>query len=121
MTKNNRIYSWGDNKHGQLGFDPKKVKNLKLPMEIIFNWDFGFIQKILCGWTHSVAFDNHGRIWSWGRNVYGQLGCENVDGVDFWRAKCVQGLEKIQKIKVGSEHNTAIDGYFKNISFKLSN
>jgi len=32
------------------------------------------ISKIACGWQHSLALTKNGFLFSWGLNVYGQLG-----------------------------------------------
>ena len=30
--------------------------------------------QICCGEGHTISIDEEGRVWSWGRNNYGQLG-----------------------------------------------
>ena len=60
---------WGNNPHGQLGLGhydvvltPTQVKGLPK------------IKKIACGSWHTMALDNSGKVWTWGRNENGMLG-----------------------------------------------
>lgn len=66
------VWAWGANTFGQLGSDPCETSHQFTP---------GFvaelpvtIRALRAGAYHSLALDNTGRVWSWGRNHYGQLG-----------------------------------------------
>lgn len=63
------MYTWGSGKEGALGHSnyddlllPKKVEGL------------GKITKIQCGGDFAVCLDTDGKMYSFGRNTYGQLG-----------------------------------------------
>ena len=64
----------GKNDLGQLGDQGKE--NRIVPTEITF--DFGnpsnYITRIETGNGHTIAVDNTGKVWTWGRNDLGQLG-----------------------------------------------
>ncbi|XP_044008822.1 secretion-regulating guanine nucleotide exchange factor-like isoform X1 [Aphidius gifuensis] len=107
LSNNNCVYSWGDNKQGQLGFDNNKIKYHDKPVKIIFDIDIKNIISISSGWTHSSVLTTDGKIYSWGRNIYGQLGFNARN--NYWQAKCVENLRIIKQLKVGSEHNITID------------
>ena len=62
------IWSFGDNKHGQLGtgnkapkYRPFKVKNIPPALSVS------------CGDNHTLIITNDENLWSCGKNVYGQL------------------------------------------------
>lgn len=117
MSNNNCIYSWGDNKQGQLGFDNNIIKYHDKPVKITFDINIKNIINISSGWTHSSILTADGKIFSWGRNIYGQLGSKNKS--NYWQAKCVENLQTIKQLKIGSEHNIAIDGnYYIILNFK---
>merc|ERR1712039_1120683 len=76
LTKEGKLYTWGYNDYGQLGWGldgegrvgqqkPTQVKGLVENEEII---DFG------CGGGHTVAITKSARVFAWGSNTNGQLG-----------------------------------------------
>ena len=91
-TKNN-LYTWGDNKSGQLGHGDKK--NKKTPRKII-SWkkrkegtrDYGEtlsqyvtddvseirIVHVACAYKFTIAVSDNNRMFGWGKNKNGQLG-----------------------------------------------
>ena len=75
LDQNGNIYSWGRNNYGHLGNGtttdsntPVQVKTTGTPME------GKKIVQISTGIDHSLALDQDGNVYSWGRNNYGQLG-----------------------------------------------
>jgi len=70
LDSEGRIFSFGNNKYGQLGLgDNKQINNTPQMIPSIQN-----ITQISCGGYHSLVLDSEGRIFSFGRNEYGQLG-----------------------------------------------
>lgn len=76
LTKDNKLFTWGYNDFGQLGWGlhgvdrcgqqkPNQVKGLLENEEII---DFA------CGGGHTVAVTKSSKIFGWGSNTNGQLG-----------------------------------------------
>ena len=53
--------------------DPQELGHL-LPKEVEFPIDFGLVRAISCGSQHSVLLTTHGSVYTWGRNVSGQMG-----------------------------------------------
>ena len=75
ITTDGRLYTWGFNNFGQLGnttnnigYDPEDITNnfVLNPNEIIV--------KVALGRSHSLAITSEGRVFTWGWNIYGQLG-----------------------------------------------
>ncbi|XP_033209361.1 RCC1 and BTB domain-containing protein 1-like isoform X2 [Belonocnema kinseyi] len=68
------VYGWGYNGVGQLGIgnyvnqtSPCKVAGL---VGVV-------IEKVVCGYAHTLALSDEGTLYSWGGNGYGQLGLGN--------------------------------------------
>ena len=67
---------------------------------------------VAAGSHHSLALDNTGKVWSWGRDIYGQLGDNASYGTladDKPTPVQVTGLTGIIMISAGSDHSLALD------------
>ncbi|XP_005366811.2 secretion-regulating guanine nucleotide exchange factor isoform X3 [Microtus ochrogaster] len=124
LTDTGELYVWGRNKHGQLA---SLAAFLLLPQRIDARcFQNEKLTAVWSGWTHLVAQTETGKVFTWGRADYGQLGLklEPPDGqkphkldssLAFWRQQssvplslhCLTGAAKIS---CGSEHNLAIIG-----------
>uniref|UniRef100_A0A3P9PEX5 Secretion regulating guanine nucleotide exchange factor n=1 Tax=Poecilia reticulata TaxID=8081 RepID=A0A3P9PEX5_POERE len=110
------LFLWGSNKHGQLA-----TAEPFLPSPSLLNRSLLKGEKVtgVCsGWTHVVA-QTSGRVFTWGRGDYGQLGrsasvSENAETSMGNRKDCipveVTSLHAATQIVCGSEHNLAIVG-----------
>ncbi|XP_067645705.1 probable E3 ubiquitin-protein ligase HERC4 [Eurosta solidaginis] len=67
-----QVFSWGHNDYGQLGL-PDATEIVRTP-KIIKKLATQTITQIATGYNHSLALTNCGALYSWGSNVYGQLG-----------------------------------------------
>jgi len=70
------LWSWGgggEENYGQLGVGDTKVQ--KRPVQVSKGKTF---KAVSAGGLHSLAIDNTGALWAWGRNRYGQLGIGNT-------------------------------------------
>ena len=65
------VYSWGTNELGQLGIEYRDLS--KSPQQLIFP-DTIIIKSVSCGGFSSMALTQHGEVYSWGSNRFGQLG-----------------------------------------------
>ena len=74
LKVNGELYSWGNNNFGQLGTNNSINKGLPFLVEKT--------QKTFCkistGYYHTVGIDDNGKVWSWGHNLYGQLGDNTI-------------------------------------------
>eukprot|EP01129_Flabellula_baltica_P005102 TRINITY_DN1819_c0_g1_i2.p1 TRINITY_DN1819_c0_g1~~TRINITY_DN1819_c0_g1_i2.p1 ORF type:complete len:793 (+),score=163.19 TRINITY_DN1819_c0_g1_i2:29-2380(+) len=73
LTRNNRIFAWGNGARGQLGFGD--VKGRSSPQLITSSVDFINIQ---CGDEFSVGVSMNGSIYTWGNHEMGGFGEEKV-------------------------------------------
>ena len=76
LTDTNKLYSFGDNRYGQLGLGDNI--NRYIPTLIDFQFD-GYISNIQQGGNHSMILTNTGKIYTFGYNIHGQLGLGDTD------------------------------------------
>ncbi|XP_070070832.1 probable E3 ubiquitin-protein ligase HERC3 isoform X1 [Drosophila takahashii] len=70
-----QVLSWGDNDCGQLGHatDQDIVQLPKVVRQLVSKT----VVQIACGNNHSLALTSCGELYSWGSNIYGQLGVKS--------------------------------------------
>ena len=61
---------------------------------------------IAAGYRHSVALKDDGTVWTWGDNVYGQLGNGTTTGTN--RGTQVSGLSNVKAVAAGGYHTLAL-------------
>lgn len=124
LTAGGDVFLWGSNKHGQLGLADSF---LLLPVAFdrsLFNRED--VVHIHSGWTHLIASTESGRVFTWGRACYGQLGRPvpanegAALGGDTAQTESspmphsvpieIPDLAGASQIACGSEHNLAIVG-----------
>jgi uncharacterized repeat protein (TIGR02543 family) len=74
LSTNGEIYSWGDNRDGQLGDGTntnRRFPNL-ISIENLQNGES--IKNVYAGNKNATALTTHGRVFAWGLNNFGQLG-----------------------------------------------
>jgi len=108
----NRIWTFGENKHGQLG---RRTKAKKDPTPSIVNME-GKIRKhdivtVCSGWSHTILHavgPDGNRLYGFGRNDKGQLGNESNLQVDLPIE--IFSDKKVRSVQCGSESTMVIDG-----------
>ncbi|XP_059730851.1 secretion-regulating guanine nucleotide exchange factor isoform X1 [Bos indicus] len=124
LTDAGELYVWGSNKHGQLA---SQAAFLLLPQRIEARcFQNEKIAAVWSGWTHLVAQTVTGKVFTWGRADYGQLG-RTVETREGWESEkqdpslpgsgpqkgtpsCLPCLTGATEISCGSEHNLAVIG-----------
>lgn len=53
QTTNGEFYSWGNNKYGQLGFDPSIVTFLSTPKKLFLKVKNPSCSQLFSGWAHN--------------------------------------------------------------------
>lgn len=107
LTRDGQVVVWGHNKHGQLARSPASVKKSKpiiVPKE---SFDLDCVTQLYTGWTHLLAITDKGRVYTWGRYDYGQLGRDVADHPHHLPAH-VDLPAPATAASVGSEHNLVL-------------
>ena len=91
--------------HGQLGHCDRVNKVKPTLVQALENV---FVSHITCGWSHSVALDAKGRVFSWGNSDHGKLG--HGSGRKLSVPQLVEKLKDYRVVRVASynEHTAAL-------------
>ncbi|XP_072291751.1 secretion-regulating guanine nucleotide exchange factor [Eucyclogobius newberryi] len=124
LTEDGDLFMWGSNKHGQLASSDPFVSS-PIPLNRCLLGGEKII-KAWSGWTHNVIQTESGRVFTWGRGIYGQLGrrvsanqnsqllSHNLVAEGGSQEACLPAEVKVlsgaKQIACGSEHNLAIVG-----------
>ncbi|XP_036402620.1 probable E3 ubiquitin-protein ligase HERC4 isoform X1 [Megalops cyprinoides] len=106
LSRGGKIYSWGQNKYGQLGLG-NNGKNVTSPHIIPSLVGIPFAQ-ISAGGAHSFALTLSGAVFGWGRNKFGQLGLN--DNTDRYFPVLLKSLrsQRVVYICCGEDHTAAL-------------
>ena len=91
------LWSFGDNKFGQLGTKNKKTKNI--PQKIA---NVPSVQSVSCGYYHTLIITHDSKLWSCGHNAQGQLCLGNKKDKSKFKKTAFQ---QISKIHAGGNHS----------------
>ncbi|XP_029909695.1 secretion-regulating guanine nucleotide exchange factor [Myripristis murdjan] len=117
LTGEGHLFLWGSNKHGQLSTTEPFSSSPSLLKSSLMDGER--VAHVWSGWTHIVAQTVSGKVFTWGRESYGQLGRKEresagplVEGGS--QQACHPAEVKVlcgaTQIACGSEHNLAIVG-----------
>lgn len=106
VTEDGRLYTFGGGEHGQLGHNDR-VNKLKPTM--VQALEGVFVSQITCGWSHSVALDAKGRVFTWGNSDHGKLG-HGSGRLKKGIPQIVEALQDYRVVRVASynEHTCAL-------------
>eukprot|EP00873_Tetraselmis_striata_P039718 jgi/Tetstr1/459982/TSEL_005306.t1 len=99
-----KLYAWGWGKFGQLGIGNNRDQNAPQLVQALAGEK---IDKVACGWRHSLALTAGGKVYAWGRGNNGQLGIgkcldmalpQYVEALDPAKEKAVY-LEAAEEVK----------------------
>jgi RCC1 and BTB domain-containing protein len=69
------VYAFGKNDHGQLGVASPGAKSTPVLVSApLHTEDIGVVVQVACGYYHSIALTQSGKVYTFGRNDFGQLG-----------------------------------------------
>ena len=120
ILEDGTVMAWGANRYGELG-----IGNADGPEECWYHDDrfsapcsmrpvrvpgLEGIVSVAAGWSHSVALDASGAVWTWGWNHYGQIGngSRTQDSGDVHSPYRVPGLTDVVAIGAGSITTLAV-------------
>jgi alpha-tubulin suppressor-like RCC1 family protein len=98
------VYAWGENFYGQVGDETLVDRYIPVVASVISHKK---IVQIATGGFHSMALDEDGVVWAWGRNNQGQLGVGNTNVQE--TAIQVIEITNIVAIDCGHEFSLALD------------
>ncbi len=119
LTSNGRLFIWGRNDSGQLG-DGTETQRYT-PTEITNHFSLSTGDKIIqvsLGDVHSAALTSSGRLFTWGNNLYGQLGdgttisdrttTERSTPTEITNRFSLATGDKIIQVSLGYNHSAAL-------------
>lgn len=77
LTNDKKMFVFGKNTFGQLGLGHNEISSI--PIEINFFYPKILIEKIACGGEHTLALSSTNDLYSWGLNIFGQLGINSTE------------------------------------------
>lgn len=103
IDESGNLWGWGTNNSGQLG-NETVANSTSTPVPIKFGTKF---KTVSIYYSHTLAIDESGNLWSWGSNTKGQLG----DGTTSDKSSPVKikSGTKFKYISAGTAHSMAID------------
>ena len=108
LKENGTVWCFGKNDNGQLGNGNNDNYNTPVQVKDETGNDFlENIKQVATGYSHSVALDKDGNIYTWGLNDNGQLG--NGDKANRNIPVKVNGINNIIKVDAYKNTTTAID------------
>ncbi|GMH43518.1 hypothetical protein BSKO_11440 [Bryopsis sp. KO-2023] len=100
LASNGEVLSSGEGAYGALGHGD--LCNANLFTRIRTLWSVGVVQ-VACGEHHSAALSVDGRVFTWGRGKYGQLGLGDFNSVDAPKLVTMNGVRGRQ-VACGGDH-----------------
>ena len=82
LDSEGKVYAWGRNSEGQLGDGTNIDRSIPVLVDISGVLNGKNIVKVSAGADHSLALDDQGKVYAWGRNNEGQLGDGNFEEYD---------------------------------------
>jgi alpha-tubulin suppressor-like RCC1 family protein len=97
LSRKGEIWGWGDASQGELGPDAIERK-VGTPFKVS---PLTNVVQIDAGSGFSVALQRNGRVWTWGSNLFGQLG-DGTSGNSRSQLQKVAGLSHVVQVSAGS-------------------
>ena len=106
LDQDGAAWGWGANERGEVG-DGTHTRRV-VPVRVATPAGVSFTS-ITAGEQHSVALDQHGKAWAWGRNDHGQLGDGSLDHRRVPGEVSMPALVTFSRVSPGGFHTLALD------------
>uniref|UniRef100_A0A8C2J7X3 HECT and RLD domain containing E3 ubiquitin protein ligase 4 n=1 Tax=Cyprinus carpio TaxID=7962 RepID=A0A8C2J7X3_CYPCA len=106
LAKGGQIFSWGQNKYGQLGLGMQGA-GVSSPQVVQSLQGVPFAQ-ISAGGSHSFGLTLSGAVFGWGSNKFGQLGLSDNDDRHFPALLKALRSQRVVYICCGEDHTAAL-------------
>lgn len=116
LSNKQMVYSQGKNHFGQLGLQEVEFSKIMIRVP-----DLEKIESIATGYYHSLAVNIEGTAFSWGLNLYGQLGSGNETKRSEPKTIVFPKNKKVFRIYGGEFHTLAISSKGKPFTFGKGN
>ena len=82
LSSDKKAYGWGRNDYGQLGqgFNSRLFSSKAYYKPENINFSSEKVIQLSCGAYHCLALTENGRVYGWGSNKYGEIGCGEGKG-----------------------------------------
>ncbi|XP_030420926.1 RCC1 and BTB domain-containing protein 2 [Gopherus evgoodei] len=104
VVENGEVYVWGYNGNGQLGLGSSG--NQPTPCRIAALQGIR-VQRVACGYAHTLVLTDEGQLYAWGANSYGQLGTGNKSNQSYPAPVTVDKDRVIEIAACHSVHTSA--------------
>ena len=129
LTRDGKLYAWGDNTYGQLGTgksssqlsgsvypvlvasNNNSTQYSSLSEYVYMTANQSVISDIIAGDNHTLAVSNFGDLFAWGRNNHGQLGNDSTNDTPYpiqVRGKGGGFIKEVILIGAGANHSLAV-------------
>lgn len=116
LKNDGTVWTWGASSNGRLGYTVANSGNQLIPKQVL---GISNVVEIAVGQDHVLARRIDNSVWTWGRNVYGQLGLGN--NTDINQPTQINSLSGVIDIEAGSSLSVALKNDGRVFAWGLNN
>jgi len=105
LSQDGKLYAWGNNAFGQLGFDTKSEPQ-NTPRQVIDEIKSIAIKAIATSNNSTFALSTEGKVYAWGYNEHGELGYGTKGESQNTPKQVTDGIEKTEIIEISTDGNS---------------
>jgi alpha-tubulin suppressor-like RCC1 family protein len=98
LKSDGTVWSWGDNTHSQTGNGATGIVTVPTRVQVTGGGNLTGVTQIAAAETTGYALKADGTVWSWGTNVYGELGTGQSSSTEDRVATQIPGLTGVTSI-----------------------